>query len=247
MTNPVAPAHPQAHASTSKVTAWDQPTRIFHWLLLALVISAYISMEFSEDLGDTLLVWHRWNGLAILTLVLWRVLWGFAGSSTARFSSFVPSPAAAFRYASETLQGRAPRYLGHNPLGSVMIIALLLILLVQATLGLFATDDDAFTGGPLHRLVSEADAKEAARRHGWIFDYLLLPMAGLHIVTNTLYGWLKKEPLITAMVTGEKPAAAYADETQATLVARPMLRALVCLAVAAGMVFGSIAAVGGRF
>ena len=74
-----------------------------------------------------------------------------------------------------------------------------------------------------------------------------LRLAALHVTANSLYGWLKKEPLITAMVTGEKPAAAYADETQATLVARPMLRALVCLAVAAGMVFGSIAAVGGRF
>ena len=237
----------QAGTSKTTVTAWDGPTRIFHWLLLTLIVCAWVSSEFAEALDDDLLVWHRWNGLAILVLIVWRILWGVFGSSTSRFMSFVPSPAGIWRHARQTFQGTAPHYLGHNPLGSLMIITLLVFLAMQATLGLFAVDDNDLTGGPLHRLVSAADAKEATRRHGWIFDFLLLPLAGLHIVTNVLYGRLKKEPLITAMITGKKPADTYADEPSAQLVAWPWTRALICLIAAISIVFGGLLLAGGRF
>lgn len=248
MTSQNPPARTPQSGSTrgATVTAWDQPTRIFHWLLLALVISAYVSVEYAEDFGDSLLNWHRYNGLAILTLVVWRVLWGFAGSSTSRFKSFVPKPIAVRRYISATLKGAAPRYLGHNPLGSVMIIALLLALLTQTSLGLFSTDDDDFAGGPLSGFVCRSANKSATHWHAWVFWYVILPLAALHVTTNVLYGWLKKEPLITSMITGEKPAEPYVDARQATLVARPMVRAGVCLVVAAAIVFGGLWVVGGR-
>jgi cytochrome b len=223
------------------------PTRIFHWLLLALIVSAWVSFEFAEDIDDDLLVWHRWNGLAILVLLVWRILWGFAGSSTSRFASFVPSPASVLRHARQTIDGTAQRYLGHNPIGSVMVLGLLLVLLTQGSLGLFAVDDNDLTGGPLHRLVSEADAKEATRRHDIIFHFVLLPLAALHIAANVLYGRIKKEPLITAMVTGEKPADTYEDAPSAQIVSRPLTRAMICLATAAGIVFGGILAAGGKF
>ena len=232
---------------TASVTAWDLPARLFHWLLLALVISAWVSVEFSEDLGDTLLVWHRWNGLAILTLLVWRLLWGFAGSSTSRFSSFVRSPATAVRYTRDAFRGIAPRYLGHNPLGSIMVIALLLALVAQTGLGLFSIDDDDLTGGPLSRLVSHAANKTATHWHDWVFNFVLLPLAGLHIATNVFYGRVKKEPLITSMVTGEKPAGTYADEQRAHIVPRPMRRAFVCLIAAIAIVFGGLLAAGGQF
>ncbi len=228
------------------VTAWDLPTRLFHWLLLALVVSSWVSVEFSEELGDTLLVWHRWSGLAILVLLVWRILWGLVGSSTSRFASFVPSPAAAVRYARATFEGTAPRYLGHNPLGSVMIVALLAGLFAQVGLGLFAIDDDDLTGGPLSRLISHAGNKTATHWHEWVFDFVLLPLASLHIVTNFLYGRVKKEPLITSMVTGEKPALDYVDEATAVIVQRPMLRALACLIAAKIFVFGGLLAAGGK-
>ena len=234
-------------ARTPTVTAWDRPTRIFHWLLLALIVSAYISTEYAEDLGDVLLVWHRWNGLAICVLLVWRLLWGVFGSSTSRFASFVPSPAGAWRYARAAWKGGAPRYLGHNPLGSVMIIGLLIALLTQVGLGLFAIDDDDLTGGPLRRLVDHAGNKTATHWHEWVFDFVLLPLAGLHIATNVLYGRLKKEPLITAMVTGQKPSGPYADEASAQLVERPMLRAFLCLIAAKIIVFGGLYALGGKF
>ena len=229
------------------MTAWDGPTRIFHWLLLTLIISAWVSFEFAEYIDDDLLVWHRWNGIAILTLLVWRLLWGVFGSSTSRFASFVPSPLQAWRHGHDTLKGTAPRYLGHNPLGSVMIIALLILLFTQTAFGLFAVDDNDLTGGPLHRLVSEATAKQSTHRHDFIFHYLLLPLAFLHIVTNVLYGRLKKEPLIRAMVTGKKPADAYADAPSAQIVERPLMRATVCLFAAAALVFGGIWALGGKF
>ena len=183
MTAPPA-ALPPAPNAVLTVTAWDLPTRLFHWTLLALIVSAWFSFEFAEVIGDELLVWHRWNGITVLVMLVWRLLWGVVGSSTARFTSFVPTPLAAWRHAKATLNGTASRYLGHNPLGSMMVIALMVIVLTQATLGLFAIDDNDLTGGPLHRLVTEAEAKEATRRHDLIFHYILLPLAGLHIAVN---------------------------------------------------------------
>lgn len=247
MGDPLAPHQVPASDPTeaATVTAWDLPTRIFHWLLLVLVISAYVSTEYAEDLGDVLLVWHRWNGLAILVLLVWRLLWGVFGSSTSRFMSFVPAPALVWRHAIATLKDTAPRYLGHNPLGSVMIIGLLITLLIQIGFGLLSIDDDDLTGGPLRRLVDHAANKSATRWHEWMFDFVLLPLAGLHIAANVLYGRVKNEPLITAMITGEKPAMDYADEASATLVPRPLVRAFVCLIAAKIIVFGSLLVLGG--
>jgi cytochrome b len=228
------------------VEAWDLPTRLFHWTLVALIVSAWVSYEFSEALGDIDLVWHRWNGLAALTLIVWRLLWGIAGSPTARFASFVRGPSAALGYARALLAGKLPRYLGHNPLGAYMVLALLAAVAAQGTLGLFAVDDNDLTGGPLYRLVSEATNKWATRWHAWSFNYVILTLAAVHITANALYGLVKKEPLIRAMVTGRKPASHYEDANGAWIVARPLLRAAICLVIAAAIVAGSILSLGGR-
>ncbi len=147
------------------------------------------------------LVWHRWNGLAALTLIVWRVLWGVAGSSTARFTSFMCAPSAALSYARALIGGRLPRYLGHNPLGAYMVLALLAAIAVQGSLGLFAVDDNDLTGGPLYRLVSEATNKWATRWHAWSFNYVIVTLVAIHVTANALYGLVKKEPLIRAMIT----------------------------------------------
>jgi len=233
-------------ASRAAVRAWDLPTRLFHWTLVGLIVSAWISYEYAEAIGDVDLVWHRWNGLAALTLIVWRTLWGFAGSSTARFSSFLRAPGAALSYARALVGGHLPRYLGHNPLGAHMVLALLAAVAAQGSLGLFAVDDNDLTGGPLHRLVSDATNKWATRWHAWSFEYVILTLAAVHIAANVLYGLVKKEPLIRAMITGEKPAGDYEDAAEAEIVARPLLRALVCLVIAAAIVAGTILALGGR-
>lgn len=229
----------------ARVAAWDLPTRLFHWTLLILIVVAWASFEFAEALGDEALVVHRANGLAILTLLVWRVLWGIVGSSTARFASFVSGPARVLSYARGLVSGGATSFLGHNPLGALMVISLLATLLAMATLGLFATDDNDLVGGPLYRLVGEAGNARAARLHDQIFHVVLLPLAALHIAANALYTIVKKEPLIQAMIRGTKPAGTYADASHAEIPRGASLRAVACLAAAAAIVLGGILAVGG--
>lgn len=226
--------------SPGKVRAWDLPTRLFHWLLALLILLAWASWRYSETLGDPTLSYHRWNGQAILVLVVFRVLWGFAGSSTSRFSAWLWWPWTTLRYAVELLRGRTPLYLTHNPLGSYMILALLGAVTLQAVLGLITVEHNDLTAGPLYRLVGEEQQKSATSWHVWLFYWVILALIPIHVLANVWYGFAKKEPLITAMITGRKPADAYLDAPEAQVVARPMLRALVCLAAAAALVFGTI-------
>lgn len=231
---------------SSQVPAWDLPTRLFHWTLLILVITAWATYEFAETLGDETLVLHRANGLALLTLLVWRVLWGIFGSSTSRFATFVRGRREVAKYAADLFFRKNRAYLGHNPLGAVMVVALLQVLFAIAALGLFATDDNDLVGGPLYRLVSESTNALSARLHDQIFHVVLLPLVALHILANVLYTFVKKEPLIQAMIRGTKPAAAYADAPSAELAKAPGLRALICLAAAAAIVLGGILALGGN-
>lgn len=230
-----------------KVRAWDLPTRLFHWLLAALVLFAWASWRYSEALGDPTLSYHRWNGHAILVLVVWRLLWGVFGSSTSRFSAWLWWPWTAATYGLRLLRGETPLYLSHNPLGSYMILALLFVVAAQAVLGLMTVEHNDLTAGPLYRLVSEERQKEITAWHVWFFYWVILALVPIHILANFWYGLAKKEPLITAMVTGRKPAADYLDALEADIAGRPMLRALVCLAVAAALVFGIVyGALGGK-
>jgi cytochrome b len=231
---------------TGKVRAWDGPTRLFHWTLVLLIASAWVSFEFSEKFADFNLVWHRWNGLAILVLVVWRLLWGFVGSSTSRFSAFVKWPWTAAGYGLDLLRGRDRHFLGHNPLGTYMILALLGLVALQATFGLFTLEHNDTVAGPLKRIASEDTVKRLSFFHRRGFN-VILAFVGLHVVANLGYQLFKKDPLITGMITGRKPASDYEDAREAKIVARPALRALVCLVLAAGIVFGGILALGGKF
>jgi cytochrome b len=235
----------QPHGESVKV--WDWPTRAFHWSLVFCIVSAYVSWRWSEKFGDFLLVWHRWNGYAILVLLEFRLLWGFFGSSTAKFSSFVRWPWDAAKYGLDLLRGRDRHYLGHNPLGTWMIVALLCAVMAQGVLGLFTVEhNDSGAYGPLYRIVSEATYKKLSHWHLWVFYWVILPLVGLHIVANTLYGLVKKDPLITAMVTGKKPAGAYEDAAEATIPANVGSRAALCLLAAVVFVLGIIRLLGGR-
>lgn len=235
-----------AHKPTT-VLAWDWPTRAFHWLLVVLVATAWATFEFSETIGDSVLKWHRWTGLVILTLLVWRVLWGLFGTSTARFANFLPAPATVLDYIIAALRGREPKYLGHNPLGSVMILALLALLFTQALLGLFTVEHNDLTAGPLYLFLSESGRKTASSWHRFLFETVTVWLIAIHIAANTAYALVRKERLIKAMVTGHKPAVAYVDSDQADAPRQPLLRAAILLAIATAIVFGGIWAVGGRF
>lgn len=226
--------------------AWDLPTRVFHWTLVSLIISAWASHEFSEVFGDNSLKWHRYNGYAILIAVVWRLLWGFVGSSTSRWSAFVRWPWSAANYGLDLLRGRDRHYLGHNPLGSYMILSLLGVVSLQAVLGLFTVEHNDVTWGPLYKLVSEDIYKKIGYYHVRIFKYVIMPLIVFHITANILYGMLKRDPLIRAMITGSKPSGEYEDQSEAKLVAQPLLRAVLCLCLSVTAVFGSIVGLGGK-
>src|SRR5690606_2268866 len=134
-----------------------------------------------------------------LTLLVFRLLWGLAGSSTARFSSFLRGPATTVRYLAALLKGRERRYLGHNPLGTWMIVALFLALSGQAVLGLLLLDSDGFVGAPLSRLLSDETAQMFGRWHAQGFNIILL-LAAIHIAANSGYALIKRDPLVRAMI-----------------------------------------------
>jgi cytochrome b len=231
--------------SGGRVSAWDLPTRLFHWLLVIVIASAWVSYEYSEALGDNTMRWHRYNGYAAMILVVWRLLWGVVGSSTSRFSNFVIWPWHAAGYGIDLIRGRNRHYLGHNPLGTYMVLALLATVFAQTTLGMFSTEHNFLTWGPLAGLISDEATKRVTHWHHQLFDILLILIA-IHIVANLLYAIVRRDPLIRAMFTGTKPAADYKDARAALIVGAPLLRALICLLVAAAIVLGGILAVGGK-
>jgi cytochrome b len=216
-----------------RVAAWDGATRLFHWALVLLILSAYGTRNFTND--PTLYL-HRLNGYAILTLLLFRLLWGFVGSSTSRFAAFFPLPGPVLRYGLALLQRRPLHYLGHNPVGSLLVFALLLAVLAQACTGLFTTDD-TIAQGPLYPHASEFVTSRASSYHAKGF-WIILGLAAVHIVANLVYQFGFKDRLITAMIVGTKPAAPYLDQQQARLA--PAWRAFSCLFISAAVVAAGV-------
>ena len=200
-----------------KQAIWDLPTRLFHWLLAALIAFSWWSAEYGEtDL-------HIWSGVAILSLLIFRLLWGFVGSSTARFSSFVRGPKSVLGYLKERSSWRLA---GHTPLGALSIVALLVAVSLQVGLGLISTDEDGFYEGPLARLVS-IDTSDAARDLHEQWFNVLLALIALHVAAIAYYR-LKGRHLIKPMITGKGELAPGIP---------PMRRgrwwaALICLAIA---------------
>jgi cytochrome b len=156
-------------------------------------------------------------------------------------------PWTAIGYGVDLVRGRDRHFLGHNPLGTYMVLGLLTIVGVQAVLGLFTVEhNDSGAFGPLYRIVSETTYKQLSYWHIWAFYWVVLPLICLHITMNTLYGLIKKDPLIRAMVTGKKPAADYEDSHEAHIARDVLLRALASLVAAIAIVFGGIVLLGGK-
>ena len=221
------------------VRAWDLPTRLFHWTLVVLLFNAYATRRWGSELS-----WHMWNGYAILVLIVWRILWGFAGSSTARFASFFYWPWTSARYGIDFLLRRPRHFLGHNPLGGTVVFGMLGLIGAQALLGLFAYDDhDALAGGPLVGRVADATWALATKWHIKVFDFILIIVA-LHIAANIAYLVWKRENLIKPMITGRKAAGTFEDQPEAKLAS--VGRALLCLIAAIVLVFGGIMTAGGK-
>ncbi len=239
-------ASPSRSGHATSVAVWDWPTRAFHWLFVVCVASAWPSYQYAERLGDPTQKWHRYNGYAILVLTVFRLLWGFVGSSTAHWSAFVRWPSTAAGYGLDLLRGRDRKFLGHNPLGTYMILALLAAVMAQSMLGLVIVEHNDTTWGPLYKLVGEATQKDVQHWHARTLYWVILPLVAAHIVANTLYGFVKKDPLIRAMVTGRKPAEDYEDGREAIIARDVTLRAAGTFVLAVAIVFGGIVALGGK-
>lgn len=188
-----------------KVKIWDLPIRIFHWLLPLLLGFSWYSAE------TRAMDWHRYSGYSILGLLIFRICWGLWGSYTARFSSFVKSPATVLAYARGRRQGQSG-FAGHNPLGGWSVVALLLLLAAQVSSGLFAVDVDGLESGPLSYLVSFDGGRLLADIHEVSFN-ILLAVVAVHLLAILWYEVIRKERLVLPMVHGHKQLA---DDIQQT-------------------------------
>ena len=176
------------------IRVWDLPIRLFHWLLVACIIGSLVSIH----LFDSAVELHAYFGYCILTLLVFRVIWGFVGSRHARFASFVPNRQSILNY----LQGKSPRFLGHNPIGALSVFALLFVLCVQGVTGLFVDDEIAFQG-PLAKYVPSWLSSFFSEIHegNQVMIYTLII---IHIAAIWYYKRFKGENLIKPMITGDK-------------------------------------------
>lgn len=182
--------------SDALVRIWDSFVRGYHWALLLLLGGLWIT---GGDLDYIDL--HKGLGFTVLALILSRIMWGIGGSQSARFSDFVRSPIAGWRYLGDEIKGRAREPLGHNPAGAYMILLMLALVLAQAVSGLF-TDDEIFFRGPLAHWVNSDTAQTLTRFHRNNFDWVLIAI-GLHVLAILFY-MVRGKDLITPMFTGNK-------------------------------------------
>ena len=183
---------------SERIKVWDLPTRIFHWLLVVLGITSVVTVQIDE------LEWHERSGIAILILVLSRLVWAFVGSETSRFSHFVKGPRAIITYLRGLWQSRGKAYIGHNPVGGLVVVALLMLLLVQAGTGLFA-NDEIFFEGPLAKYASRDMSDSLTSVHHLLAETLMILVA-VHVLANLAYWVVLKQNLIGPMFTGFKRA-----------------------------------------
>lgn len=206
---------------THRLRVWDLPVRVFHWVLVFAIGFLWYSGENADDLER-----HMQIGTAVLALLLFRVVWGFVGSTTARFKSFV-RPFAALGHLKELKASKLQAEAGHNPLGGLMVLVLLTSLLVQVASGLY-TSDEVFSEGPLYANASENLAELMASVHHLNFN-LLLGLVVLHVCAIVFYLVVKKTNLVRPMFTGVM--AWPASVAKPTLIFRSAFFAIAVFAV----------------
>lgn len=213
---------------SSSVPVWDWSIRLFHWSMPVLM--ALLWYYAGEDMDK-----HMLFAQILISLVLYRVIWGFIGTPYARFSHFVYHPRHIVAYLRASLTPQKPVYLSHNPMGGIMVLVLLGGLLLQAGTGLFATDDIFYTG-PLYDYVTGDTAEQMTRWHKRWFYWGMLVLVGLHVCAVLLYR-LRGENLVGPMITGRKqaPAERVADQLPAHT-GFPWVRFIIAAIIAWGAV-----------
>lgn len=184
----------------SKATRkWDLPLRLFHWLFAGSVVAAWGLGEYGPDV----MTLHFWFGYAVLALVAFRLIWGFVGSETSRFASFIFGPKAILSYMLKLPRRQPCNWKGHNPLGGLFVFLLLGLFGAQAALGLFVDPEDYINVGPLASWVGIDGARTALAWHSILARATLILM-GLHVAAIFFYRLWKREDLVTPMITGHR-------------------------------------------
>lgn len=229
------------------VRIWDVPVRLFHWFLASLVAISWWTAEKGPGLPATLraslemtfsmgyipwMEWHRISGYAIIAVILFRVLWGFWGSETARFRNFLPSPGDVVAYARKLASGPRELSVGHSPLGAWSVMAMMLVIIFQTVLGLFSVDVDGIESGPLSGFVSFDTGRLAAGIHELVFS-LVVALIVLHLVAIVFYELLMGQNLVGPMITGRRRLP---QDTRAPAMA-PLSRAILLAVISVGVVF----------
>lgn len=182
---------PGVSRPADKARVWDLPTRIFHWALVACIIAAFVTAK----IGGNAMIWHGRLGLAILGLLVFRIVWGFVGSTYARFAQFVRGPAAIRAYLKGEWRGQ-----GHNPAGALSVLALLGVITAMAGTGLFANDDIAFEGYLMPLIGSDLSGRITGIHH--LFEKVLMLLVVLHVGAIVFYARVRKHNLVKPMLTG---------------------------------------------
>ena len=210
-----------------KVRIWDLPTRLFHWALVMCLVGLITTAQ----IGGNAMDWHFRLGYGVLTLLLFRFIWGFMGGYWSRFSSFFFSPAAIYRYVRNA--NMPSPSLGHNPLGAASVYAMLILLLMQVGTGL-VSDDEIAAAGPLSKYVASAWVSQATLYHSEIGKRLILALVGLHLAAVLFHQFKKREDLVRPMISGDKALDSTAASSRDDAKSRAL--AMVLLALCAALV-----------
>lgn len=206
-----------------EVKVWDGATRLFHWLLVILITGAWYTIE------NRMIELHEIFGHFLIALIVFRLIWGVIGASTAKFKTFVTSPLNALRYLGASLTLKTKHSTGHNPAGGWMVVILLIIIALQLITGLYSNNDLGFTGA-LADGVTKVFSDTLTQIHALNFK-LLVGLIWLHLVAVFFYVLIKNDNLIKAMITGKKPENQINPNDKPSFV--PLYQAIICFILSA--------------
>ncbi len=219
------------------VRVWDLPTRVFHWVLVLTIVGSVLSAK----IGGNAMVWHVRFGCVVLALLAFRLLWGLIGGRWSRFASFTYAPGTVLRYLRGQSRAGEHHEVGHSPLGSLSVFALLGFLTLQVATGLVA-DDEIATVGPLNRFVSGSLASQATGWHKNYGQWIVLALVALHLLAVLYYVAVRKKTLVGPMIGGDKCLPGHVPSATDTLQTRLLALAVAALCAAGA---GWVASLGG--
>lgn len=213
----------------SKVKVWDIYIRTFHWLLLICILVSFISVRLDEmDI-------HFISGHCILALIIFRLIWGVVGSSTALFSNFIKGPGTILGYLKNPDSEKFRRMIGHSPIAALSVIAMLVVISVQVGTGLIS-DDEILLQGPLAKYVSGDMSYQATTYHG-INAKLIIGLIVLHLAAITFYRFIKKDDIVKPMITGRKRVSDEIAQQLITLHEKKPLGAAMAIGVSIAIAY----------